>query len=257
MGQDPLRIVQITDTHIVAEPGGKVFGVDSFVALRSLLAIAQGEPSRQHLLVATGDLSEDGTPASYQRLRSLLAPLLLPVYCVPGNHDSYSEMQAHLRNEQIRMERRVVRVGWQIIFLDSQVPDHEHGLLNSEDFIALENALQEMPDHHALVCLHHGPLRVCPTRPCRLENAEEFLGVLHRYSNVRGVISGHNHCAVDEQHGGIRIMVTPSSVAQLTHPSQALSGDATHALDRGLHGFRRLELHPDGQIETEVVWSQD
>ena len=41
MNPEPLRIVHITDTHILAEPGAELYGVDSFAALASLLAVMQ------------------------------------------------------------------------------------------------------------------------------------------------------------------------------------------------------------------------
>src|SRR5262249_40237002 len=181
MNSEPLRIVHITDTHIVAEPGAEVYGVDSFAALESLLAVMQRDPWTPHLLIATGDLSEDGSAVSYQRLRSLLTPLGLPVYCIPGNHDVLAEMHTHLQGGPIHLARRVVWEPWQIVLLDSQVPGQGHGYLSHRELTALEEALQEAPGYHTLVCLHHGPLPVCPMPPCRLENAEEFLALLERY----------------------------------------------------------------------------
>src|SRR5262249_9138046 len=105
MHPEPLRIMHITDTHIIAEPGAEVYGVDSFAALESLLAVMQRDPWTPHLLIATGDLSEDGSAVSYQRLRSLLTSVGLPVYCIPGNHDVLAEMHAHLQGGPIHRER--------------------------------------------------------------------------------------------------------------------------------------------------------
>ena len=262
MDPEPLRIVHITDTHIIAEPGAEVYGVDSFAALESLLAVMQRAPWTPHLLIATGDLSEDGSAVSYQRLRSLLTPLGLPVYCIPGNHDVLSEMHAHLKGGPIHLARRVVWEPWQIVLLDSQVPGQGHGYLSHGELTALEEALQEAPGHQALVGLHHGPLPVCPMPPCRLENAEAFLALLGRYPNVRGVISGHNHCAVDEYHSGIQLLVTPSTCVNGAHPRGLRAPEGrpfweVHGLDPGRRAFRRLELYPDGQIVTDVIWDQE
>jgi 3',5'-cyclic-AMP phosphodiesterase len=259
MHSEPLRIVHITDTHIIATPGAEVYGIDSFTALESLLAVMQRDAWTPHLLIATGDLSEDSSAVSYQRLRSLLTSVGLPVYCIPGNHDVLAAMHAHLRGGPLHLERRVVWEPWQIVLLDSQVPGQGHGSLSHKELTALEEALQEAPGRHTLVGLHHGPLPVCPMPPCRLENAAAFLAFLGRYPNVRGIISGHNHCAVDEQHRGIRMLVTPSTCVNGEHPrgSQALDGRPfweVHSLDPGRRAFRRLELYPNGQIITEVIW---
>ena len=39
------------------------------------------------MIIATGDLSEDGAGATYQRLAGILAKLTVPVYVTAGNHD--------------------------------------------------------------------------------------------------------------------------------------------------------------------------
>jgi len=72
-------------------------------------------------------LSDDGSAASYQRLRNALAPLGIPTYCVPGNHDVLSEMTANLHGGLIHVTGHVVQGSWQIVLLNSQVPGHGHG----------------------------------------------------------------------------------------------------------------------------------
>lgn len=49
MNPEPLRIVHVTDTHIIAEPGAEAHGVDSFGALESLLAVLQRDTRTPHL----------------------------------------------------------------------------------------------------------------------------------------------------------------------------------------------------------------
>jgi hypothetical protein len=43
MRGEPLRILQMTDTHSIADPDGEVDGVDSFAPLDKLLAVGEGE----------------------------------------------------------------------------------------------------------------------------------------------------------------------------------------------------------------------
>ena len=42
---------------------------------------------RPDLLLITGDLTDIGSPEEYAWLRELLAPLAMPMFVVPGNHD--------------------------------------------------------------------------------------------------------------------------------------------------------------------------
>jgi 3',5'-cyclic-AMP phosphodiesterase len=256
--QEPLRIIHLTDTHIVAQPGTEVVGTDSFTALERVLAAIQGDLWTPHLLIVTGDLSDDGSAASYQRLRNALTPLRIPTYCVPGNHDVLSEMTAHLHGGLIHVTGHVVWDPWQIVLLNSQVPGHGHGHLQPAELAALEAALQMRPQHHTLVGLHHGPFPVCPMPSCGLENAEELLTLVRRQASVRAVIAGHTHCVVDEYRNGVRLLVTPSTCLYVEHP-QGLSVPDTqfwelHRFDPQRTAFRRLELHADGTIMTEVIW---
>jgi Icc protein len=147
---------------------------------------------------------------------------------------------------------------WQIVFLDSHVPGKAHGHLDAAEMAAVEEALASAPHLHALIVLHHGPLTVCPMPACQLDNAEELWTLLGRHSNVRAILSGHNHCAVDEVRQGIRALVTPATSLQFEHPATAPPSGVgfweIHGTDRQRQAWRRLELYPDGEVVTEVVW---
>jgi hypothetical protein len=76
---------------------------------------------------------------------------------------------------------------------------------------------------------------------------------------VRAVLSGHNHCAVDEVYRGVRALVTPAACNVLEHPADPRDIDpqhiwASHRIDSGRRAYRWLELFPDGRIETGLVW---
>ena len=260
MPAKPIRLIQITDTHLIAEPGAEVYGVDTFATTEKTLTQMKSDGWTPDLVVHSGDLSDDGTAESYRRLRSLLTPLGLPVYCVRGNHDVREEMMASLCGGPIQSVRSVVVEPWQIVFLDSQVPGKVHGHLDADELAALEETLRDAPHLHALIVLHHGPLTVCPMPVCQLDNADELWTLLERHTNVRTILAGHNHCAVDEVHQGIRALVTPATSLQFEHPTIAPpSGTGfweIHGTDRERQAWRRLELYPDGEVVTEVVWTQ-
>jgi Icc protein len=188
MGRSIVRVVHITDTHIPGKAGSEVYGVDSFEALRTLISVIQEDCAKTDVLIATGDLSQDGTEASYRRLRSLLGPLGRPTYCIAGNHDVFPAMRLYLRGEGVQIERRAILGQWQIVFLDSHVPGEMHGYLSDEELGELDDALGKMPKHHSLVCLHHGPVAVCSMPACHLSNANELMAVLRRHPNVRAHI---------------------------------------------------------------------
>ena len=64
----------------------------------------------------------------------------------------------------------------------------------------------------------------------------------------RGILWGHVHQAFDEERDGLRLMGTPSTCFQFS------PGLAGFAIDKRPPGYRWLELHADGQIDTRIVW---
>ncbi len=260
MTSKPVRIVQISDLHLVAQEGGTVGGVDPFATLRALVTMITDDAWRPDLVIATGDLSDDGSAESYRRVRGLLAGLGLPVYCIPGNHDAPAEMRTHLPGGLIRLERSVGLAGWRIILLDSKVAGYDHGHCGKQELDALDDALRQAEGRHTVVALHHGPLPLCCMPQCQLDNAQEFMDTLGRHPVVRAVVAGHTHCEADTVLNGIRVMIAPSTCVQASHPvgpdvPKGARFMDVHTIDTARQGYRRLELHADGSIQTSVVWA--
>src|SRR5690606_33091215 len=114
----PILVVQLTDTHLMADPAGVLCHVNTDASLRAVLDLVRANGHRPDLLLATGDLSHDGSPAAYRRLRELLEQTDWPVRCLPGNHD---DPQA-LRDALGQWTQPVTDIGgWRIVLLDSTV----------------------------------------------------------------------------------------------------------------------------------------
>src|SRR5438552_4250162 len=77
---DRVLLAQISDLHIGADAAAPAR------AAAAVTAIAALDPAPDAVLV-TGDLTEHGAPAEYAQVRELLAPLRIPHYVLPGNHD--------------------------------------------------------------------------------------------------------------------------------------------------------------------------
>jgi hypothetical protein len=114
----------------------------------------------------------------------------------------------------------------------------------------VEHVLAEHEDAHALVCLHHQPIPMLSRwlDEVGLEDASELLDVVARHDNVRGVLWGHVHQALDTFVGRVRFMSTPSTCTQFKPRDDAFGIDVRPP------GYRVLDLAADGSIATEVVW---
>ena len=100
-----------------------MLGVNTDASLRAVLGQIEADHKRPDLVLATGDLSQDGEVAAYQRLAGMLqaSPALAGarIRCLPGNHDAPDT----LRRALPAWSEPVTDVGaWRVICLDTTVP---------------------------------------------------------------------------------------------------------------------------------------
>ena len=245
---DVIRILQITDFHIRSQPGETLLGVITQQSFEATLAAALAEKPTPDLALLTGDLAQDASASTYERLRERLASLPCSACCLPGNHDDPSLMASVLARPPIHYQNHILLKGWQIICLDSTIPHSPYGKLADDQLNLLEQCLVEYPDHFALVALHHHPVASGSAwmDTMQLENADAFFDLLDRHSQARGVVFGHIHQTLESEYRGLRILGTPSTCFQFK------PGQAQFALDVLPPGYRWIELHPDGHITTQV-----
>jgi len=244
-----LHLIQITDFHLFADSQGMLKGVNTLNSLNAVVQDCRHTFPTPDLVLATGDLSHDGSAASYQKCRSILADLAAPVMFLPGNHDVVSVMQQEFPNGNISNERCRQIKGWNIILLNTAMHGEEGGFLVVDELAFLDEMLQNWPDCPALVVLHHPPVTVGSRwlDDIGLVNAEEFFDVLDRHTQVRGIIFGHIHQAFEMQRKGVHLMGTPSTCIQF------MPSEDDFALDHQKPGYRHLILRVNGEIETDVI----
>src|SRR5215470_13015037 len=80
---DLFLLLQISDPHIGASWEGTDPDECLLRAVESILSL----PQRPDALLVSGDLTDNGTPEEYGRLRDIVAPLDLEPHVLPGNHD--------------------------------------------------------------------------------------------------------------------------------------------------------------------------
>lgn len=246
-----LNLLQVTDTHLVGDPAGRQRGVVTLDALQAVLRLA-GKDSHDVVLL-TGDIVHDD-PEGYDWARRELSMLGKPVLCIPGNHDDPALLRDALAGEPFRHCGHHDFLGWRLVMLDSHVPGGAEGLLRASELERLAAALQSAGDRHVLVVLHHHPIasgsRWLDT--LGLRNAKDFFAIIDRHATVRGILWGHVHQSHDSircnTHGELRLMSTPSTCVQFLPQADDF------AIDTLPPGFRTLQLHADGRIDSQVRW---
>lgn len=244
---NPLLVAQITDLHLFAEVDQQMFDCATADTFRSVIErLKQLEP-QPDLLLLTGDLSQDETTASYKQLCNWLAPLRIPTYWLPGNHDNLPVMEQALNQPPVSSEKTFSVGGWQFILLNSLAPGCVYGKLSSASLTWLEQQLQ-LSTQPTLVSLHHPPCFIDSEwmDAIALKNPAEFLAIIDRYPQVKLVVFGHIHQVFDRQRQGVRYLGSPSTCVQFQPKTQEF------AIDSIQPGFRFLALSPDGSYQTKI-----
>ncbi len=247
-----LLVAQITDTHLFSDPEQSLLGIKTEDSYRAVLAKLAMLSPRPDLLLMTGDLTQDGSEDSYIRLRDSLTALQIPTYWLPGNHDEVAIMQKQLAHGVISRDKLVQMKGWQILLLNSALPNQVYGYLSDASLDWLEQQLSNFPKSPTLVALHHPafPLGSDWLDRIGLQNQSEFWQVCDRHPQVRVVLSGHAHQEFDQiyqrEHNQVRCLVTPSTCIQFQPQNPKFQIDAAEP------GFRLLRLYANGKVETEV-----
>ncbi|WP_345609863.1 metallophosphoesterase [Pseudonocardia adelaidensis] len=253
-------LVQITDLHVVADGDELPGGVDTAAVLADALRAVEDSAIRPAALVLTGDLTEDGRPAQYRRLRAIVEPaaarLGAALVYVAGNHDDRAALREHLLDEPPSTEPldHTVRVAIgngadvRIAVLDSTVPGHGHGALDAEQLDRLRAELAEPAPGGTVLALHHPPLpSAAPLAASIPLLRREDLAAAVAGTDVRLVLAGHTHVVSAGTLGGVPVWTGGPIATTLDPfaPGAALRGLASPSVSR-------IDLFPDGLLTTSV-----
>ena len=215
-------IAQISDPHIVL-PGTLLYGrVDTAEFLERAVAELNRLDPPPDIVVITGDLVDKGDSAEYARLRSLLAALAMPVFVIPGNHDSREALRAGFGGDgylppdgflQYVVEDYPVR----LVALDTLIPGEGGGELCAERLAWLERTLAAAPDRPTAVMMHHPPFPTGIERMDRagLRDSDAFAAVIRRHPQVERILCGHLHRAIERRFAGTVAGTAPSTAHQI------------------------------------------
>ena len=238
---NPLRLVQMTDLHLMASAEARFKGVDSRLNFLKGLALAQ--TLQPDWLILTGDLAQEEVTETYQWLAAQLHASGLRWQWLPGNHDDPLLMQAFCPTGFYLSQQ-----GWQLLGLNSQSPGEVAGRLDQQELQRLDAALQQ--PQPLLLALHHHPLAVGSAwmDALALQQNEALWSRLDKASQPLVLLCGHVHQAAHWCRGAVEVYATPATSLQFA-PEQA-----HFSLDlEAPPGLRWIDLYPEGHWETQIV----
>lgn len=223
-------LAQISDLHIVPE-GHLAYGrAETAEPAARLVAFLNALDPRPAAVLATGDLTDGGSPEACARVAAILSDLAMPLYLVPGNHDPKARLrQAFPRLDSLdglvtgedglayhcyAVEDHPVR----LVGLDTVTPGLHGGGLDPARLAWLDRTLARRPDAPTLVFMHHPPfasgMASMDLSPFRMRR--ELAQLLARHPQVQRLACGHLHRAVFRRFGGVLATSCPSPSLQLT-----------------------------------------
>jgi len=243
MGDDhaPFLLLQISDLHIGASWNDADPDECLLRAVEAILSL----PDRPDALLVSGDLTDNGAPEEYRRVRELLAPLDLTPHVLPGNHDLRAPLREafELPGRDEEPVSHAVDLGpLRLVCLDSTIPGAEGGSLDGGRVEWLDATLAEDAAKPTVVALHHPPLRTeIPTFEqigLAPESIEALAAVLARHPQVIRIVAGHVHRSIVAELAGRAVVTVPSTYLQValdfTAPKLTMRADppgfAVHAL---------------------------
>lgn len=217
-------IAQISDPH-VAERGGLLYDrFDTGRCLERCVRHVLGLSLRPDVLLATGDLVRDGGAQEYAVLRELLAPLAMPVYLIPGNHDDRVALRAafpdheYLPGEGRPMHYAVAGFPVRMLALDTTVPGSVGGALDENQLAWFDAQLATSPRQPTLVFMHHPPFRTGIPRMDAIgldaASAESLGAIVFRHRQIDRITCGHVHRDIRARWKGVMVSVCPSAAFQ-------------------------------------------
>ena len=249
-----IRILQITDSHIIGEKDSMFLGMNVLESFRAVIAEVKKDIQKvkSDLIVFSGDLSQDQTELSYQYIVKEIADLPIEIAWTSGNHDDPNVGEKILSlSANISKGKVFVFDDWKIIVLNSHYAEHDSGFLDSEELGFLEQNLQSN-NKNIIIFLHHHVVETGSPwlDELRVENYSELLTILKKYENIKIVACGHVHQENFLKKSGITFVSTPSTSVQFKKGEH-------FELDALMPGYRWFNLYDDGKFDMGVVRVKD
>ena len=261
------KILVFTDIHIKSE-GEKIVGYDPLERFDTGLKHAlKHHPDADHLIL-TGDLTHNGRPDQFARLKPLLADLPLPVTLMTGNHDRRDTLLEAFPDQLVTESGHLMRA----IDLQGAAPfgpkdrlicldtldgppwrEHHHaGALCRARMEWLKEQLDTAGERRVSIFMHHPPFHTGfdGMDAIRMMDHDAFYDLVKQYPNVAHIFAGHIHRTISGTAHGIGFTIFKSP----THQMPMMLGETGYAHSVPEPGAYGIILLSD---EGVIVHSED
>ena len=215
-----MLIAQITDIHIGFDPDNPA--EYNRKRLDEVLDVLMKGPNRPDLLLATGDITDRGDPASYRRLATAFSRCPFPVWPSVGNHDLRDNFRDHFPgfddgNGFIQYSIDLPEL--RLVTIDTLEEGRHGGAFCDARAAWLDAELAKDAAKPTYIVMHHPPVE-CGIDWMNTHSDEpwvyRFTAVVRRHPQVRGLICGHLHRSVTVAWEGRTVAICSSTAPQVS-----------------------------------------
>ena len=197
-----MLIAHVSDFHVFAHaPETSLVRADAAAAARKVVSdIATFSPGIDAVML-TGDLTDGGSADDYALLSEILSPLNMPVFVVPGNHDTRDGLRTAFGarlpfgpGPYLNYEAQLGDL--RILALDTLEEGHVEGRLETAQLEWLRDRLALPAKGRTLILMHHPafPSGMPPLDRMSLrEGRDEFGELIEAHRGQVSILSGHIH----------------------------------------------------------------
>ena len=253
-------VIQFSDCHLLQDTSRKGYGgISPYHSLERLLAqLAQNSNTQKvsadvaDVVLITGDISGDDSPASYTHFLDLMERFVdVPWYVIAGNHDANPHYDEYLAPHMLSSKSPLHIGNWCIHGLDTrpkQMAKGAQGEIDTQELICIERSLGTNNHKHHLLALHH---HILPSNSWmdkhNLVNAERLIEWLDSVKVINHIIHGHVHSPLRQQVGrdNINSFGCPSSCWQWEM-------QADFGVSNEQPGYHHICLYDDGEASVSI-----
>lgn len=241
-------IIQITDTHLFKNDNEEIVSVKSNQKFKEVMK--KIEKDLPDYFFITGDVSQDETPESYQKMVDLIDELGVVTYWIPGNHDNLEIMQKIFnRSRYIEQIDYLTCSNWNFIFLHTKLDGKTSGRLSEQELVKLDSLLKENKKPNIALIMHHHPIHVNTPLIDRfiLQNRKHFWDIVDKYEQIKLIMCGHVHGDYTVTRNQLTMESGPATCLQWKKGTHDL------VIDKMI-GYKKYQFNIEGYQAEAIMW---
>lgn len=253
-----MRYAHLSDLHLSqTKVAGVLPNADAIVEdiVHDVRRISEG----LDFVVVSGDMTDDGDPASFQRFETLFETIGLPVFVVPGNHDGPAGYFRYRETSKLfatwDITNRVVDLPeLRLIGIDTCIEGATTGRIDAKALSLVQQEVVRQDAGPLIIIMHHPPIPPGMRdfdAVAQLEGSDQMLEIIRRSGVPQIILSGHVHRPYFGSRHGAACFVTGSPTS--AHTSELPFGDSPIRFE-GLQDF--YHVHEIGRDGRQVVTPQ-